>query len=168
MSHTRSAKHRCGWSQGSELMIAYHDREWGVPVHEDRKLFEFMVLDAFQAGLSWAIVLRKREAFREAFDNFEASRIAGYRSRKVTSLLKNPGIIRNRQKIAAAVGNARAFLEIQDANGSFDRFIWQFTGGTTKHNTWKTMKQVPPHTRESDAMSEALIERGCKFVGSTI
>ena len=149
-------------------MVAYHDGEWGVPVHDDRKHFEFLLLDAFQAGVSWSIVLRKRESFREAFDAFDPGRIARYRAPKIRSLLKNAGIIRNRLKIAAAVSNARAFLEVQEREESFDRFIWSFVGGETRQNARKTLRQVPPRSRESDRMSVALKERGFKFVGSTI
>lgn len=149
-------------------MIAYHDREWGVPVHEDRKLFEYMVLDAFQAGLSWAIILNKRESFREAFDNFEAEKIARYTTRKIGRLLSDSRIIRNRQKITATVTNARAFLEIQDDFGSFGGFVWDFVDGSPKHNSWRTMRQIPARTKESDRMSKALQGRGFKFVGSTI
>ena len=149
-------------------MLSYHDTEWGVALHDDRKLHEFMVLDAFQAGLSWAIVLKKREGFRHAFDNFEPERMARFTPARVAALIKNPDIIRNRLKIAAAVTNARAFLETQEEFGSFDAFIWQFVGGKTRHNRWKTLKQLPPRTRESDRMSKALYERGFKFVGSTI
>ncbi len=149
-------------------MIAYHDREWGVPIHNDRKLFEFMVLDAFQAGLSWAIILNKRKGFRKAFDNFAVEKIAAYTTRKVERLLADSGIVRNRQKITATVANARAFLRIQEEIGSFDAFIWQFVGGTPRHNAWKTMRQVPVKTKESDRMSKALKEEGFTFVGSII
>ena len=149
-------------------MLAYHDLEWGVPTHDDRKLHEFIVLDAFQAGLSWAIVLKKREAFREAFDDFDPARMARFTPARVARLVRNPAIIRNRLKLMAAVTNARAVLAVQDEYGSFDAFIWQFTGGKTRHNRWKTLKQVPARTRESDRMSAALYERGFKFVGSTI
>jgi DNA-3-methyladenine glycosylase I len=149
-------------------MMQYHDREWGVPVHDDRKLFEFMVLDAFQAGLSWSTILNKRENFRKAFDSFEAAKIARYNKRSVTRLLGNAGIIRNRAKVAATVHNARLFLDVQDAFGSFDAFIWQFVNGNTMHNRWKTMKQVPATSKASDAMSKGLKERDFKFVGSTI
>lgn len=159
---------RCGWAEGSELMIAYHDREWGVPVHDDRKLFEYMVLDAFQAGLSWAIILNKREGFRQAFDDFNAEKIARYSSRKIERLLGDTGIIRNEQKIKATVTNARAFLHIQEEFGSFDAFIWQFVGGIPRQNAWKTMRQIPPKTRESDRMSKTLKGWGLTFVGSTI
>lgn len=159
---------RCGWAEGNELMVTYHDREWGVPVHDDRTLFEFIVLDAFQAGLSWAIILNKRERLRTAFDDFEPAKIARYTAGKIERLLADPGIIRNRQKITATVGNARAFLRIQEEIGSFDAFIWQFVGGTPRHNAWKTMRQVPAKTRQSDQMSEGLRDRGFTFVGSTI
>ena len=161
-------KPRCGWATGSPLMTAYHDREWGVPVYNDRKLFEYMVLDAFQAGLSWAIVLNKREGFRAALDNFEADKIARYTARKVERLLTDPGIIRNRQKITATVVNARAFLRIRQEYGSFATFIWQFVGGIPRHNSWKTMRQIPTRTKESDQMSKILQGRGFSFVGSTI
>jgi DNA-3-methyladenine glycosylase I len=149
-------------------MLTYHDDEWGVPLHDDRKLHEFMVLDAFQAGLSWAIVLKKREAFREAFENFDPERMARFTPARIARLVRNPNIIRNRLKLAAAVTNARAFLATQEEFGSFDRFIWQFTEGKTRHNRWKTLKQLPARSKESDRMSEALYGRGFKFVGSTI
>ena len=166
--------YRCRWAVGANpdradpLMVAYHDTEWGVPVHDDRKLFEFMVLDAFQAGLSWAIILRKREGFRRAFDNFDPARIARYNRRSVERLLRDAAIVRNRQKIEATIANAREFLAIQEEFGSFDRFAWRFVGGKTRQNRRKTMKQIPARTAESDAMSQALKERGMKFVGSTI
>jgi DNA-3-methyladenine glycosylase I len=159
---------RCGWSEANPLMIAYHDREWGIPVHDDRKHFEFLLLDAFQAGVSWSIVLNKRENFRRAFDGFDPEKIARYRAAKVRALLEDAGIIRNRLKVAAAVTNARAFLEVQARDGSFDHFIWGFVDGEPKRNAWKTLRQIPARTRESDRMSEALKERGLKFVGSTI
>lgn len=162
---------RCFWPGKIETdspMVRYHDTEWGVPVHDDRKHFEFLVLDAFQAGLSWSTVLNKRENFRQAFDNFEAERIARYTRRKVDALLRNPGIIRNRLKVEATVTNARAFLAVQEQEGSFDSFIWQFTGGRTRHNHWRTPQQVPASTPQSDAMSKALKQRGFRFVGTTI
>ncbi|HYX89988.1 MAG TPA: DNA-3-methyladenine glycosylase I [Myxococcaceae bacterium] len=159
---------RCGWSEANPVMIAYHDQEWGVPVHDDRKHFEFLLLDAFQAGVSWSIVLNKRENFRQAFDGFDPAQIARYRESKVNALLQDAGIIRNRGKIAAAIANARAFLEVQEREGSFDRFIWRFVGGATKHTGRKTLRQIPARTRESDRMSTALKELGFKFVGSTI
>jgi len=149
-------------------MIRYHDTEWGVPLHDDRRLFEFLVLDAFQAGLSWAIVLKKREAFRRAFDDFDPRRVAKYDDRRVKALLADAGIIRNRVKIEATIANARAFLAVQREFGSFDHFIWQFTRGRTKKNRWRTLKQLPARSAESDAMSKDLKERGFRFVGSTI
>ena len=149
-------------------MIRYHDTEWGVPLHDDRKLFEFLVLDAFQAGLSWAIVLRKRDAFRKAFDNFDPRKVAKYDGQRVKALLADAGIIRNRMKIEATIANARSFLAVQREFGSFDRYIWQFTGGNTRKNRWRTLKQLPGRSEESDAMSKDLKERGFRFVGSTI
>jgi DNA-3-methyladenine glycosylase I len=159
---------RCGWSESGELMIAYHDGEWGVPVHDDRKHFEFLLLDAFQAGVSWSIVLHKRESFRKAFDGFDPERIARYRAPKVRALLRDAGIIRNRLKIAAAVSNARAFLDVQEREGSFDRFIWGFVDGEPRQPARKTLRRIPPRTRDSDRMSAALKDRGFKFVGSMI
>jgi len=159
---------RCPWPEGNEQMIRYHDTEWGVPLHDDRKLFEFLVLDAFQAGLSWTIVLKKREAFRKAFDNFDPRKVAKYDDRRVKVLLADAGIIRNRMKIEATVANARAFLAVQCEFGSFDRYIWQFAGGKTKKNRWRTLRQLPARSEESDAMSKDLKERGFRFVGSTI
>jgi DNA-3-methyladenine glycosylase I len=149
-------------------MIRYHDTEWGVPLHNDRKLFEFLVLDAFQAGLSWAIVLKKREGFRKAFSNFDPRKVAKYDGRKVKALLVDACIIRNRMKIEATISNARAFLAVQREFGSFDRYIWQFTGGKTKNNRCRTLKQIPCRSPESDAMSKDLKARGFRFVGSTI
>jgi DNA-3-methyladenine glycosylase I len=159
---------RCAWAEANELMAVYHDREWGVPLHDDGKHFEFLVLDGFQAGLSWAVVLNKREGFRHAFDGFDPEKIARYRAGKIARLLGDPGIVRNRQKIEAAVRNARAFLELQESVGSFDAFVWEFVGGATKHNAWKTLRQIPSRTKQSDRLSRALVERGFKFVGSTI
>jgi DNA-3-methyladenine glycosylase I len=159
---------RCTWAESSPLMAAYHDTEWGVPVHDDRKHFEFLILDAFQAGLSWAIVLAKRENFRRAFDGFNAEKIARYRPAKLRQLATDASIIRNRQKIAGTVQNARAFLQLQQERGSFDAFVWEVVGGATRHNAWKTMRQIPAHTKESDRLSKALKERGFTFVGSTI
>ena len=159
---------RCDWSKANDRMIAYHDTEWGVPVHDDRKLFEFMVLDAFQAGLSWAIVLNKREGFRQAFADFDAARIARFNSRSIERLVQNEKIIRNRQKIVATIANAKCFLGIQAEFGAFDTYIWQFVGGKTRVNKWRTMKQIPAKTKQSDTMSVDLKSRGFKFVGSTI
>ena len=149
-------------------MIAYHDEEWGVPLHDDRKLFEFLVLDAFQAGLSWRTILHKRENFRLAFDAFDAQLIARYKKRKIGQLLENAGIVRNRMKIEATVGNAKAFLEVQSECGSFDSYIWQFVGGQPKQNRWRSLKRLPASTPDSDRMSKDLKERGFKFVGTTI
>jgi DNA-3-methyladenine glycosylase I len=149
-------------------MVRYHDTEWGVPLHNDRKLFEFLVLDAFQAGLSWAIVLKKREGFRKAFDNFDPRKVAKYDGRKVKVLLADTGIIRNRMKTEATIANARSFLLVQREFGSFDRYIWQFVGGRPKKNEWRSLNQIPARSAESDAMSKDLKERGFRFVGSTI
>ena len=159
---------RCPWPAGKPIDEKYHDEEWGVPVHDDRKLFEFIVLDAFQAGLSWSTVLNKRENFRKAFDNFEPEKIAKYDEAKIQELLQDAGIIRNKLKVRATVTNAQAFLDIRNEFGSFDTFIWQFTGGRTRVNNWKTTEEIPVRTIESDAMSKALKKRGFKFVGTTI
>ncbi|HEX3819343.1 MAG TPA: DNA-3-methyladenine glycosylase I [Candidatus Sulfotelmatobacter sp.] len=160
---------RCGWaSNSSELYIRYHDEEWGVPVHDDRTLFEFLILEGAQAGLSWSTILNKRENYRRAFDNFVPQRVARYDRRKVQQLLRDPGIVRNRLKIASTVENARAFLRVQEEFGSFDRYIWQFVGGKPRVNGRKSLKQVPARTAESDAMSKDLKRRGFNFVGSTI
>ena len=158
---------RCDWAR-NEVSIRYHDREWGVPAHRDRTLFELLVLEGAQAGLSWDTILRKRENYRAAFDGFDVTRIARYDGRKVSRLLKDPGIVRNRLKIASAVQNARAFLKVQDEFGSFDRYIWQFVGGKPKINAWHSSRQIPNRTPESDAMSRDLKNRGFIFVGSTI
>jgi len=159
---------RCPWPSDNPLMIAYHDTEWGVPVHDDRKWFEFIVLDMFQAGLSWSTILNKRENFRKAFDNFEPEKIARYNQRKVAKLLNDAGIIRNRLKIAATITNAKAFLAVQKEFGSFDNYIWKFVDGKPRQNRWKTLRQIPAKTAESDAMSKELKARGFSFVGSTI
>ena len=159
---------RCGWSISDPLMIDYHDTEWGVPVHDDRKHFEMIVLDGAQAGLSWQTVLRKRESYREAFDNFDPKKVARYNEKKIRELLNNPGIIRNRLKVNSAVVNAKAFLEVTDEFGSFDKYIWQFVGHRTIHNEWKSLKELPAKTSVSDAMSKDLKKRGFNFVGSTI
>jgi DNA-3-methyladenine glycosylase I len=158
---------RCGWPS-SPISIAYHDREWGVPLKDDRKLFEFLVLDAAQAGLSWEIILRKREGFRAAFDNFDPEKIARYDDKKIKKLLADPGIIRNRLKIESAIGNAKAFLAVQKEFGSFARYIWQFVEGKPKINARRSLKDIPATSPESDAMSKALKKRGFRFVGSTI
>jgi DNA-3-methyladenine glycosylase I len=158
---------RCAWPS-SELSLRYHDREWGVPLKNDRKLFEFLVLDAMQAGLSWEIILRKREGFRAAFDNFDATKIAAYGPDKIKALLADPGIVRNRLKVESAVSNARAFLAIQKEFGSFAKYIWQFVDGKPLVNRRRRHKQIPARSKESDAMSKALKKRGFRFVGSTI
>jgi DNA-3-methyladenine glycosylase I len=159
---------RCAWAGSDPLYLAYHDDEWGVPLHDDRRLFEMLVLEGAQAGLSWITILRKRGAYRKAFDRFDPAKIARYDAKKIRLLLEDPGIVRNRLKIDAAVKNARAFLEVQDEMGSFDRYIWQFVGGRPKRNAWRSPKQVPAKTAESDAMSKDLRSRGFGFVGSTI
>jgi DNA-3-methyladenine glycosylase I len=158
---------RCSWAS-NELSIRYHDEEWGVPVHDDRTLFEFLILEGAQAGLSWNTILNKRENYRRAFDRFDPKKVARYDQRKVAKLLGDAGIVRNKLKIAAAIQNAKAFLEVQDEFGSFDRYIWQFVGGKPKVNQWESLGKVPPRTPESDAMSKDLLRRGFKFVGSTI
>jgi DNA-3-methyladenine glycosylase I len=158
---------RCAWAR-NELSIRYHDDEWGVPQHDDRRLFEFLLLEGAQAGLSWDIILRKRENYRAAFDRFDPERIARYDGRRIRSLLKDPGIVRNRLKIAAAVLNARAFLNVQEEVGSFDLYVWRFVDGQPRVNRWKSMRQVPARSAQSDQMSKDLGQRGFKFVGSTI
>lgn len=158
---------RCAWPGGDPLMTAYHDREWGVPLHDDQKLFEFLVLEGMQAGLSWMTILRKRENFRLAFDNFDPQIVAQYDQARVADLLTDAGIIRNRAKINAAISNAGAFLEVQSEFGSFDVYMWQFVGGKPKVNSWKQMAEIPAITDESTAMSKDLLERGFKFVGPT-
>jgi len=171
-------KKRCDWPLGNDLMIQYHDTEWGVPLHNDKKLFEFLLLDTFQAGLSWSTILNKRENFRRAFDDFQAKKIARYKAKKISELMKNAGIIRNQLKILSAIDNAKAFLEVQKEFGSFDKYIWQFVGGPTslklrgaskpKKNKWKSMSQIPAKTPEAEAMSTDLKQRGFRFVGPTI
>ena len=158
---------RCPWPK-SELDIAYHDREWGVPVHDDRVLFEFLILEGAQAGLSWSTILKKRENYRRALDDFDAPKIASYDARKVKELLADAGIVRNRLKIAATIQNAKAFLDVQKEFGSFDAYIWQFVNGQPIQNQRKSLTEIPARTPESDAMSKDLLKRGFKFVGSTI
>lgn len=158
---------RCSWAV-SDLMIAYHDREWGMPVHDDRLLFEFLILEGAQAGLSWETILKKRDNYRKAFDNFDARKIAKYDAKKTASLLADAGIVRNRLKIAATIQNAKAFLDIQKEFGSFDKFIWQFVGGKPIDNKRRSTDGLPAKTAQSDAMSKELLKRGFKFVGSTI
>jgi DNA-3-methyladenine glycosylase I len=159
---------RCPWPGSDPLYLAYHDEEWGVPAHDDRHLFEMLILEGAQAGLSWITILRKRERYREVFDRFDAEVVANYGARKQQSLLRDAGIVRNRLKIGAAVDNARAFLEVQEEFGSFDRYLWEFVGGRPRVNRWTGMKQVPARTAQSDALSKDLRERGFRFVGSTI
>lgn len=158
---------RCPWA-AAEPNLSYHDREWGVPVHDDRKLFEFLVLEGAQAGLSWTTILKKRENYRKAFDGFRPERIARYGARDVKRLLADPGIVRNRLKIAATIQNANAFLRARKEFGTFDRYLWNFVGGKPKQNRWRKMAQLPARTAESDAMSRDLLRRGFKFVGPTI
>jgi len=158
---------RCHWA-GNDVNIRYHDEEWGVPVHDEHTWFEFLILEGAQAGLSWETVLRKRARYREVFDNFDPEKVAYYNATKVGALLADPGIIRNRLKIAATITNAHAFLKVQQEFGSFDAYIWRFVGGKPKHNAWKAHKKVPARTPESDALSKDLQKRGFRFVGSTI
>jgi len=164
---TTESRKRCHWAR-SPLMIHYHDEEWGVPLHDDRALFEFLVLEGAQAGLSWETVLRKRDNYRRAFDGFDAAKIARYDKRKVRRLLADPGIVRNRLKIAAAIGNARAFLAVRKEFGTFDKYVWLFVGGKPRRNTWRRGQAIPCTSPESDALSKDLRRRGFRFVGSTI
>jgi DNA-3-methyladenine glycosylase I len=159
---------RCGWAIGDPLLVDYHDREWGVPVHEDAKLFEFLVLEGAQAGLSWMTILKKRENYRKAFQHFDASRIARYSGRDTRRLLADPGIVRNRLKIMATITNARRVLEIREEFGSFNSYVWEFTGGASIKHRFRSLSAIPARTRESDAMSKDMQKRGFKFVGSTI
>ena len=159
---------RCAWAGADPLYQRYHDEEWGVPVHDERTLFEFLVLEGAQAGLSWITILKKRESYREAFADFDPERVARFRKPRIEKLLKNPGIVRNRLKVESAVTNAQAFLAVQDEHGGFDPFIWRFIGGKPRKNAWKSLAEVPATTPGSDAMSKELKRRGFKFVGSTI
>ena len=159
---------RCEWAGTEPLYVAYHDQEWGVPVHDDRLLFEFLVLEGAQAGLSWATILRKRENYRAAFDNFEPEAVAGYDEDKVAALLANPGIVRNRLKVASAIQNARCFLQVQEEFGSFASYMWGFVGGKPRVNAWRSMAEIPAETEESHRFSKDLIRRGFRFVGPTI
>jgi DNA-3-methyladenine glycosylase I len=159
---------RCAWVGSDPLMLRYHDREWGVPVHDDRKHFEFLILEGAQAGLSWSTVLRKREGYRRAFSHFDPEKVARYTGKRIQKLLGNPAIIRNRLKVESAVRNARAFLAVQEELGSFDSYCWRFVDGRSKWNRWKAMRQIPATSRESDAFSKDLKRRGFRFVGSTI
>ena len=165
---TPDPKPRCAWPEGDDLMLRYHDVEWGVPVHDDRKWFEFLVLDAFQAGLSWRIVLHRREGFREVFHGFDPNRVARMTEEEMEAAGGNPAIIRNRLKIRATVANARAVIALQEQYGSFDAFIWSFTGGRTLHNGWRSLAEIPASTPLSDEVSKALKKRGFSFVGTTI
>jgi DNA-3-methyladenine glycosylase I len=167
MKEAESKMVRCDWAK-KEVNIPYHDEEWGVPVHNERKWFEFLILEGAQAGLSWDTILRKRVRYREVFDGFDPEKVARYDRRKVRELLADAGIIRNRLKIDAAIGNARAFLKVQEEFGTFDSYIWRFIGGRARQNVWKTHKRVPARTVESDALSKDLQKRGFRFVGSTI
>jgi DNA-3-methyladenine glycosylase I len=161
-------KLRCTWPGTDPLMLAYHDEEWGTPLHDDRLLFEFLILEGAQAGLSWRTILNKRENYRRAFDRFDAKKIARYDARKKTQLLADPGIVRNRLKIESTIDNARAFLEVQDEFDSFDAYIWRFVDGKPVRNEWRALKEIPARTPASDAMSKDLKKRGFRFVGSTI
>ncbi|MCI0520450.1 MAG: DNA-3-methyladenine glycosylase I [Chloroflexi bacterium] len=160
--------YRCAWAGSDPLYMGYHDAEWGVPLHDDRLLFESIILDGFQAGLSWAIILKKRENFRRAFDYFDPQIVAGYGEDKVAALLLDAGIVRNRLKIQAAIQNARACLEVQRQEGSLDAYLWSFVGGRPKVNAWTALGEIPAKSAESDAMSKDLVKRGFRFVGSTI
>ena len=164
----KTSKQTCSWPTGDKLMMTYHDKEWGVPLHNDRKLFEFLVLEGFQAGLSWRTILWKRENFRKAFDNFDFNKVAKYNKRKINSLLKDAGIIRNKLKIEGAVSNAKAFIEVRKEFGTFDKYIWGFNNGKPINNGFTSLKQIPPRTKLSDIISKDLKQRGFKFVGSTI
>ncbi|MEY4719961.1 MAG: hypothetical protein RL563_2579 [Pseudomonadota bacterium] len=159
---------KCGWALSSAIEETYHDHEWGVPLHDDRQLFEFLVLEGAQAGLSWRTILSKRDAYRQALDDFDPQTIAGYNDIKIETLMRNVGIVRNRLKIQATIYNAKAFLKILEHYDSFDRFIWQFVNGSTLQNHWKTPAQIPTSSKESIAMSKALKQAGFKFVGATI
>lgn len=161
-------KVRCGWSQGDPLYIEYHDTEWGIPVHDDRRLFEFLILEGAQAGLSWITILRKRESYREAFDGFDPAKVARYDDKRLSRLLENPGIVRNKLKLASAVKNARAFLAIQKEHGSFDRYLWQYVDGKPVASRFRSLSEVPASTPLSDQLSKDLKRRGFNFVGSTI
>jgi len=159
---------RCGWCTGSELEQTYHDVEWGMPLHDDQKLFEFLILEGAQAGLSWVTVLKKREHYRKVFGQFDPVKVAEYSDEIIEQLLLDPGIIRNRLKVTSTVSNARLFLDVQEEFGTFDRYIWQFTEGETIQNTWQSMSELPANTAESDAMCKDLKKRGFRFVGTTI
>ena len=159
---------RCSWAGDDPLYIDYHDKEWGVPVHDDQKLFEFLILEGAQAGLSWITILKKRDNYRKAYDQFQVEKVARYSDKKIQTLLTNPGIVRNKLKIQSSISNALAFIEIQNKFGSFDKYLWCFVDGIPIQNNWKTLQQVPTTTTVSDALSHDLKQRGFKFVGSTI
>ena len=166
--HPPRIKPRCDWATRDPLYVRYHDEEWGVPVHDDRRLFEFLILEGAQAGLSWITILRKRENYRRALARFDAQKVARFGARDLRRLLADPGIVRNRLKLTASIENARVFLQVQKEEGGFDRFIWSFTGGAPIQNRWRSLKEVPAQTREAAAMSRALKQRGFRFVGPTI
>ena len=167
MSKTQPQK-RCSWCGEDNLYVAYHDQEWGVPLHDDQNLFEFLILEGAQAGLSWITILKKRDAYRKAYHHFDANKIARFNSRSIERLMNNPGIVRNRLKIEASIDNARAFLEVQDEFGSFDKFIWQYVNHRPIQNQWKRLGDIPASTKESKLMSKDLQQRGFRFVGPTI
>jgi DNA-3-methyladenine glycosylase I len=164
----RQAIHRCGWAGDDPLYIAYHDQEWGVPLHDERRLFEMLILEGAQAGLSWITILRKRDNYRAAFDGFDPHKMARYSARKMETLLGNPGIVRNRLKVAAAIQNAKALLTLQGQEGGLDDYLWRYVEGKPIVNAWRSLKEIPPRTPLSDAVSKDLTRRGFKFVGSTI
>ena len=161
-------KHRCTWAGSDPIYVRYHDREWGMPLHDDRRLFEFLVLEGAQAGLSWLTILKKRDNYRIAFDRFDPERVASYDARKIAALLADAGIVRNRLKISSAVRNARVFIDIRHEFGSFDAYLWRFVDGRPKQNRWKTLAEIPAETAESRSLSKDLLRRGCTFVGPTI
>jgi DNA-3-methyladenine glycosylase I len=168
MSSSSGTRERCPWPGTEPLYVAYHDEEWGTPVHDDRTHFEFIVLDGAQAGLSWYTILRKRENYRKAFAGFDPRKVARFDEDRIEQLLLDPGIVRNRQKVVSAVGNARAFLAVQKEFGGFDAYVWSFVGGKTIVNEWRSLREIPAKTPESEAMSKDLIARGFRFVGPTI
>ncbi len=159
---------RCAWAGEDPRMVEYHDKEWGTPEHDERELFEMLILEGAQAGLNWRTILNKREGYRAAFDNFDPAKVAGYDAAKIESLLADPGIVRNRRKVEATVGNAQAFLRVQAEFGSFDKYIWGFVGGKPMVNKWNSLKEIPGKSAEAEAMSKDLLQRGFKFVGPTI
>lgn len=165
---SRDTLRRCAWVGNDPLYLQYHDEEWGVPVHDDRRLFEFLVLEGAQAGLSWLTILRKREGYREAFSDFDPVKVAAYGPAEVERLLADPGIVRNRLKVGSAIANARAFLRVQEEYGSFAAYVWQFVAGETIHNRWRTVAEIPAKTAEAEQMSRDLKARGFRFVGPTI